>query len=410
MLSLKAGTDAHFCPETSVGLHCLDGWQDGDMQDELSPIGYVKAEVAEHLPEYSRAVGQVRRELGAYGGLVHPLGDRGVSLLWVQSSNDFIDLLDDIGMGRGRPAMRGLRSIFESLITVLDIASGDSDTADRYAEQHAVVMYRAATMTAGLTGLTGNDLRSERHRRRKQERIHKQAHDEAIAKRGGRLRRSWTDASLEDRAARHGYAEDYDLYRVLSASTHVSAGGVGGVERRYGEASVFRFGPDLLNCPMALNEGLRYFRLFVEALSAHTGIPAERLIGTLSALESLRGAYRKLIHRIDGDLWPDHPPLGMMVVRALLPDGQRKWLLHDTQQGRIIECSVPREMTTSDLEAVEESLDEAEKAASYERQETHTIAICEVRANPLPHAKWCPEGFIVPVDRDPYELTLPWDQ
>lgn len=40
------------------------------MQEELSAIGYVKAQIAEHLPEYSHAVGQMRRELGAYGGLL----------------------------------------------------------------------------------------------------------------------------------------------------------------------------------------------------------------------------------------------------------------------------------------------------------------------------------------------------
>lgn len=381
------------------------------MDEELSAISHVKGQVAEHLPEYSRAVGQLRRELGAYGSLVHPSAHRAVSLLWVQTADDFIDLLDDIGMGRGRPAMRGLRSIFESLITVLDIASDGSDVADRYAEQYAEVGYLAATMNAGLTGLTGNDLRSERHRRRKQERIHKQAHDEAIARRGGRFRRSWTDESLEDRAARHGYAEDYDLYRVLSSSTHVSAGGVGGVERLYGEASVVRFGPDLLNCPMALNEGLRYFRLFTEALSAHIGISAERLIGTLSALESLRGAYRKLILRIDRDLWPDDLPIGMIVVRALLPDGQRKWLLHDNQQGRIIECSGPKNATRQQMDDAERFLDECEEE-HHDRDEWITAALLEATANPLPRARWRPEGLLAQLDpiRNPYGLILPWDQ
>ena len=381
------------------------------MDEGLSAIGYVKDQVAEHLPEYSRAVGQMRRELGAYGGLVHPSAHRAVSLLWVQTANDFIDLLDDIGMGRGRPAMRGLRSIFESFITMLDIASGDSDAADRYAEQYAVVMYLAATMTAGLTGLTGNDLRSERHRRRKEERIHKQAHDEAIAKRGGRLRSSWTDESLKDRAARHGYSDDYDLYRVLSSSTHVAAGGARGIERRYDETSVVRFGPDLLNCPMALNEGLRYVRLFIEALAGHTGIPAERLIGTLSALESLRGAYRKLINRIDGDLWPDHPPLGMVVVRALLPDGQRKWLLHDNQQGRIIECSGPKNATQQQVDSAERFLDEWEEE-HQDRDEWITAALLEATADPLPRARWRPEGLLAQSDpiRNPYGLILPWDQ
>ena len=392
-----------------MGLPLLDGWQDGEMQEELSAIGYVKAQVAEHLPEYSRAVGQMRRELGAYGGLVHPFAHRGVNLLAAQSANDFVDLLDDIGMGRGRPALRGLRSIFESLITMLDIASGDGDAADRYGEHYAVVMYQAATMKAGLTGLTGNDLRSERHRRRKQQRTHKQAHDDAIAERGARFRRSWTEDSLQARASRHGYAEDYDLYRVLSSSTHVSAGGARGIERRYDERAVFRFGPDLLNCPLALNEGLRYFRHFVQTLSAHTGVPAERLLGTLSTLESLRDAYRKLIRRIDGDLWPDHPPIGMVVVRALLPDGQRKWLLHDNEQRRIIECASPKNSTQQQIESADRSLDTVEET-HQDRAEWITAALLGATADPITHASWRPDELLSPISFNPYGLVLPWDQ
>ena len=385
------------------------GWQDGDMSEDLSAIGHVKAQVAEYLPEYSRAVGRIRREIGVYVGLVHPHGHRGVNLLVAQTSNDFIDLLDDIGMGRGRPALRGLRSILESFITMLDIASGDGDTANRYAEHYAVVMYQAATMEAGLSGLSGNDLRGERHRRRKQQRMHKQAHDEAIANRGGSFKRNWTDEPLKARADRHGHANDYDLYRVLSSSTHVSAGGVRGVEKRYGETPVYRFGPDLLNCPLAFNEGLRYFRLFIEALSIHTGIPAESLIGALSELESLRGTYRKLISRIDGDLWPDQPPLGMMVVRALLPDGQRKWLLHDNEQRRIIECSGPINATQQQIENAERSLDEMEETLP-DRDEWISAALLRATADPLKHARWRSDEHLAPFDMNPHGLMLPWDQ
>lgn len=379
------------------------------MREDLSAIGHVRAQIAEHLPEYSPAVGQMRKEIGVYVGLAHPVAHRGVNLLLAQAANDFIDLLDDIGMGRGRPALRGLRSILESFITMLDIASGDGDTADRYAEHYAVVMYQAATMEAGLSGLAGNDLRAERHRRRKQQRANKQAHDKALANRGASFNRAWTDEPLKDRAVRRGYAADYDLYRVMSSSTHVSAGGARGIERRYGETPVYRFGPDLLNCPMALNEGLRYFRLFIEALSAHTGIPAEGLKGTLTALESLKEAYRKLISRIDADLWPDHPPLGMIVVRALLPDGQRKWLLHDNQQRRIIECSESKNSAQQQIENAERSLNSAE-ATLPARGEWITAALLGATADPLPGARWRPDDHMAPFDPHPHELKLPWDQ
>lgn len=379
------------------------------MREELSAISYVQARLAEHLPEYSRAVTEIRRELGVCNGQVHSSAYRGISLLTVQTANDFSDLLDDIGMGRGRPAMRSLRSIFESLITMLDIASGDSDAADRYEEHYAVVMYQAATMKAGLTGLTRNDLRAERHRRHKQQRTHKRAHDEAIATRGGQFKRGWAEQSLKTRAARHGYAEDYDLYGVLSSSVHVSAGGVQGIERFYEGTPVYRLGPDLLTCPLALNEGLRYFRHFVEALSAHTGITAERLIDALSALESPSGEYRKLIRRIDGDLWPDARPVGMVVVRALLPDGRRMWLLHDNQQHRIIECSDPKNAEPERMESAEQMLDMAE-GTYFDGEEWFIVALLRATADPLPGAKWRPGGLLVPLDWNPHGLVLPWDQ
>ena len=258
----------------------------GDMQEEFGAIGYVKTAIAEYLPGYHQAVNDVLQELVAYTELVHPSGHRGVSLLTVQTANDFSDLLADIGMGRGRPAIRCLRSIFESLVTMLDIAGGYSNTTDRYEDHHAVVMYKAATMEAGLTGLTGNDLRAERHIRRKQERMYKQAHDVAIATWGSQFSKRWADGSLRDRAERHGFANDYSLYGVLSSTIHVSGGGVRGIERPYVEGPVYRFGPDLLDCPLALNEGLRYFRLLSKLFLA---IPASQQKGSLMPFQHWSG-------------------------------------------------------------------------------------------------------------------------
>ena len=148
-----------------------------------------------------------------------------------------------------------------------------------------------------------------------------------------------------DRAARHGYGDDYDLYRVASSPIHVSSGGMSGIERQYGDTPVYRFGPNLADCPLAFNEGLRYFKLFIEALAGYTGFTAERVLQALSALESLQKEYRKTIRRIDESLWPTVAPVGTIVVRTLLPDGRRKWILHDNDQGRIIECNPPNGTT-----------------------------------------------------------------
>lgn len=379
------------------------------MPNSLSAIDYVKSQLAEHLLEYSQAVTKVREELDSYYALtILSNARRGVMISTVQTVNDFCDLLDDIKMGRGRPAMRALRSIFESLITILDITS-QSEAIDRYEEHYAVVMYQAATMNAGLTGITGNDLRAERHHRHKQQRTYKMEHDDAISKRGSEFARSWIDVSLRSRAARHGLTDDYDLYRVLSSSIHLSAGGIRGIERHQEGTPVFRFGPDLLNCPLVLNEGLRYFRRFVETHSDHTGIAADRVFNALATLESLRTAYRRLILGIDRSLWPDHLPIGTILVRALLPDGRRKWLLHDNQCHRIIECSDPETVQEEILESIEDILTRAESTTNL-RDEWITVAVLDTTADPLPKAKWRPDGHLVPLEWNPHGLMLPWDQ
>lgn len=351
----------------------------------------------------------MRKELAAYNSSLSGSRRPGVGILVTQAVNDFSDLLADLEMGRGRPAMRCLRSIFESLITMLDITDPNSDAIDKYEEHYGVASYQAATMRAGLTGLTGNELRAERHRRHKEQRIHKQAHDEALAKRGSQFKRNWTNETLMKRAARHGYGDEYDLYRVASSPIHVSSGGMSGIERQYGDTPVYRFGPNLVDCSLAFNEGLHYFKLFVEALASYTGFTAKRVFQALSALESLQKEYRKTIRRIDEDLWPTVAPIGSIVVRALLPDGRRKWILHDNDQGRIIECSPPNGTTEPQVRAAEEALSEAEEAL-YEREEWITVAMLGATADPLPHARWRPEGLIVPLDWNPYGLMLPWDQ
>ena len=373
---------------------------------------HMQRHIEEGLPEYVHAVADLHRELGAYCALVHPSAHRAVGLLLTQTTNDFIDMLEDVGMGRGHPAVRGLRSIFEALVTMLDIASGGNDVADRYAEHHAVVMYRASTMRAGLTGLEGNSLRSERHRRRKEQRTHRQAHDDAIAKWGSGFKRNWTDESLKDRSSRHGYADDYQLYSVLSSTIHVSAGGARGIVRDHDGTNVYRIGPDLLNCPLALNEGLRYFTLFLDSLADHTGIAAERVGGKLRALGPLTGVYRKIIKDIDSAMWPSDDEIAVLeliVMRALLPDGRRKWFLHDNQQARIIECLCPEDASDIQLERTEAMLDEVEKV-SHDREEWITVALFGASSEPLSNANWRSDGLLVPLDWNPSGIVLPYDQ
>ena len=117
-----------------------------------------------------------------------------------------------------------------------------------------------------------------------------------------------------------------------------------------------------------------------DALSKHPAACDE-------ALEML--ASRKLIDRIDDDMWPDEPSIAVVVMRALLPDGQRKWLLHDRQQQRIIECSHPQGASQKHLDTVERALDEVGDTCSGRRKWV-TAVVVGATADPLQSSKWRP--------------------
>ena len=72
----------------------------------------------------------------------------------------------------------------------------------------------------------------------------------------------------------------------------------------------------------------------------------------------------------------------MIVVRALLPDGKRIWLLHDNQQRRIIECSEPKHATQQQIENAEQLLDHAE-GTHRDREEWFTVALFDTTADPF---------------------------
>ena len=61
------------------------------------------------------------------------------------------------------------------------------------------------------------------------------------------------------------------------------------------------------------------------------------------------------------------------------------------------------------VKAAEEALSEAEEAP-FERDEWITVALLGATADPLPGAKWRPDGLIVPLDWNPFGLMLPFDQ
>ena len=66
---------------------------------------------------------------------------------------------------------------------------------------------------------------------------------------------------------------------------------------------------------------------------------------------------------------------------------------------------------TQQVDSAERFLDEWEEE-HQDRDEWITAALLEATADPLPRARWRPEGLLAQLDpiRNPYGLILPWDQ
>lgn len=370
---------------------------------------FIHRNILEALPDLGQAIAETRQELFAFNVTTSTNRQRGIGILLVQAINDFSDLLADIAMGRGRPAMRCLRTVFESLITMKDITNPNSNDLQRYEDFFAVASYQEAIMEVGMSGLVGKRLRAERHRKHKEERKHKKAHDEAIAKWGKGFKHNWTNRTFRQRAAKHGFSEEYKIYRLASSIVHVSSGGMSGIEREYDELNVHRFGPNLIDCPLAFSEGLRLFETFIEGIANYTGVSADRVNQSLAKLKLLQVDYREYITRLDQSLWPKEPPFGHMVVRALLPNGERKWIIHDQTQQRIIECHPPKAVTSLQLKNAEASLNEWE-ALHPVRPDWITSALLGATSVPLTDANWRSEEIITPFEWNANKLLLPWDK
>jgi hypothetical protein len=150
---------------------------------------------------------------------------RAVSVVLTQATNDLIDLLFDSCSGRGRPALRAARSLYELAVTLPEVV-GDDARAERYMDHLAVAVASEAKLARPERALRGPARRRYARRRAVLGRESASRVDAAEAKYGRAFKRSWADGSLRDRATKAGFDdEDYEFYRLSSAILHGAAGG-----------------------------------------------------------------------------------------------------------------------------------------------------------------------------------------
>ena len=264
--------------------------------------------------------------------------DRAQNLIFNQLLNDFLDLLYEVMTGRGRPAMRSTRSLFEHLVNHRTV-SNDASEAQRYVDHAPVVDEFLYSLNLHRLGVLSSESlkkqqRENAHLKKKASRTAKKARE----KYGSSYKRSWAGKNLRDRASDHNLTESYDFYRVASAVMHGSAGGaIGTFGIIQSGHETHRTGPALGLLPLSFAFGVSFFDEFLEGLDQTDVISEARRI--LADLRSEFERYSHLVIQIDRGLAP--PDIPLMVVARINTLFKVEWWVHDREQGRVARIDQP---------------------------------------------------------------------
>lgn len=347
------------------------------------------------LEKLAAAAGKfVRVSYGRYRGR----GAGGTLLLITQAHNDLLDTLYDIMTGRGRPALRASRSMFEHLVNARDIM-GNPEMEERYVAHRAVVEHLESNLEVQANELHGRARKKDMGRRRKLRESSQAPFEEALRKYGPSFRFGWSRGNLRDRAERHSLSSEYEgFYRLASSVLHGSSGGALGLHRTIDGTSVHRTGAALALCPLAFLQTLRYFDMVIEAFESaqdRTAVSTE-LRKAISDARSLWPDYYRLIQKLDRSIWPKVPPAPPIAVAMIELDGTvAQWYLHDIEAGQIRKARRPSPDNIPAWQA--ELFDVAVNVIrpDFPHQTLFPIAVSALDAEPEPGSQWESDTWLI---------------
>lgn len=323
-------------------------------------------------------------------------GPEGLSPLVTQAANDFLDLISDICRGRGRPALRAARSLYEVLITLHDIIDSP-EAAERYSRHRFVVLQQLATLDLGENLLPKKHRSAALHAKKKLLKKYEQDFDQALRDYGPGFKRGWATSDLYSRGSRFGLSGEYEFYRLASGILHVSSGGGIGLVSEISGQIIHRQGPALELCPLAFLYGVWFFRAFVARLGSDLGGPRhEELEEHLAMCLGYWAEYRRGIRKIDASLWPADPePPSVLPVLAFASLPQvRRWYLWDQNSNLICEATPPESLPEKQQTIIESFIRE-HRTQSPSSTELITAVVVGAPARPKPGAKWQPGGRVM---------------
>lgn len=304
-----------------------------------------------------------------------------------QALNDYLDLLFEASTGRGRPAVRSARSIFEHLVNQRWISSSVAE-AQRYLDHAAIDRELELQLdTPAEETFVGSERKAYRHWRRKAERQIIPAAKAVLAKYKPSFRRAWSETNLHGRASAHALGGEYDTYRLLSAAIHGSAGGDMGHRIELDGVPILRTGAAVSVCPLAFRSGTRYLDLLLSDLAQALGVEAtDRLQQAVATVGSMLDQHRRVCLGIDQSMWPSEVPHTVLFL-SVPPVGKWRWFLLDPEEAKTIWAD-PIGVDATMLLRLEQMVS-ATEAANPGRDRPIVIAV-EAEGRPRLGAGWQP--------------------
>ena len=371
----------------------------GNSPPTLSPLdapAEIGREIHLALPTLRPRLEALFPPLHEFIAFVHGIAKEpvGISTIVNQAVNDLTDLVLDTSTGRGRPALRSTRSLFELLVTLRDVLAMP-ELGQRYEDFRFVVeVLQAELQVDDRTVVTSGGHEKTASRNDLRAKV-----DELVSLYGASFRRQWINQSLRDRAARHSLEEEYDFYKLASAVLHGAAGGELGQRRTIGGQVVHRQGPALFLCEISLRKGLQYFVHIVNECGPGIGGPSlSSLQNALKACIDLLPDYERALAKVDNDLWPQSAPATVDPVLVVYDSGERTaWFIHDPQRVAACRALPPRELppeTRIGLESLLKFL--RERAEPFNAL---SIAVPGLQVEVRPGTRWIHCGNQVPIAR-----------
>ncbi|SDU82583.1 DUF5677 domain-containing protein [Jiangella alkaliphila] len=263
------------------------------------------------------------------------------ALVFSQAFNDWMELLDEVLEGAGRPATRTARALVEHAINMADVSTSPGQ-AERYMDHLVIVAELQQNARIGLSKLNPKARRSVARKLEREARQAERKITEAVSRYGPSWKRSWASENLYDRASRLNLVDLYDYYRIASLVMHGAAGGSLGTRATIDGHTVHRTGPAIDLCPMAYFEGNR---AFLSILDSAATVRADMDFSDLrNAVQELLDGFddvRSAFVKIDEQTWPRTSPAEPHSVVAIARNGQVRWYWHEPIADLLFEAEQP---------------------------------------------------------------------